>query len=129
MQDGADSQPQPQTPTRRGLISFQVRRNILVALSVVTTAVILAVLFLKGSAPEVVVYKGKTLEAWFYGSRRDFFGDRTRKPAQEAIDGLGTNAFPFLSNTLKHPKGSSGIYFKLYRAMPNQVQAKLPIPF
>jgi hypothetical protein len=52
----------------------------------------------------------------------------TRRAAQEAIDGVGTNAFPFLFQTLQHPRGSGAIYFKVYRVMPKQVQAKLPYP-
>jgi hypothetical protein len=123
MQDKVDSQPQT-TPRRRVLVPL--KRTIVIACPV--TAILLALLFPKGSAPEVVVYKGRTLASWFYGSRRDFFTDRTRKPAQEAINAVGTNALPFLFGTLEQPRGNNGIYFKLYHATPNLVQAKLPYP-
>jgi hypothetical protein len=53
------------------------------------------------AAGKSVVFKGKSLEAWFYGSRTNFFFKTVRDSAQEAFNGVGTNAFPFLLSQLE----------------------------
>jgi hypothetical protein len=75
-----------------------------------------------------VTYKGKSLAVLFYGNRRNFFEEPARRKAQEAIDALGTNAFPFLLSNLQQRPGNGALYFKFYRAMPKWLQAKLRYP-
>jgi hypothetical protein len=129
---GIAMQDKAEPPSGRGPMTPKIirpRRIILIVCPVLLAAIVFAALFLAASArPNTIIYRGKTLDAWFYGSRKDFFNEPTRKAAQEAIDGLGTNAFPFLFYTLKHSQGNNALYFKLYQAMPKQVQAKLPYP-
>src|SRR5580693_6635596 len=102
MQDQVEpsQEGRPTTP-RTKLSPIRGTRIVLIACLALLTAFILAAFVLESvSRPETAVYKGKSLESWFYGSRKDFFAERTRKAAKEAVDGLGTNAFPFLLFTL-----------------------------
>ena len=69
---------------------------------------------------------GKSLEAWFYGARTNFFYEPTRQAAQEAIDALGTNACPFLLANLKERRGNGALYCRLYRALPARLRTVLP---
>jgi hypothetical protein len=93
------------------------------------SAVILATLLLASSRPpQTLTYKNKPLEAWFHGSRTNFYSERTRQAAQEAIDSFGMNAFPFLLAKLKTAQGNGLVYFKVYRALPPWVQSRLPYP-
>ena len=90
-------------------------------------AVILALLLASSSPPTTTLtYKHKSLDAWFYGSRTNFFQERTRRAAQEAFDALGTNACPFLLSKLRTARGSGPLYFKLYRSLPAWAQTRLP---
>ncbi len=114
------SKPKP-TASRIGIMVIIVGPFLL-------TAIFTFSFVLNSSRPKPIVYQGESLEAWFFGSGRDFLTERTRSAAQAAIDGLGTNAFPFLLTILKGNGGSGVIYFKLYRALPAQVQARLPYP-
>jgi hypothetical protein len=116
------------TTTAKLSASWVMRSAFIVCLCLLTAFILSAFVRESTSRPKPVVYKGKTLEEWFYGSRKDFFVEPTRRAAQEAIDGVGTNAFPFLLYTLERTRGSGAMYFKIYRAMPKQVQAKLPYP-
>ena len=71
-------------------------------------AVILAALFVVCTpAKSTVTYKNKPLEAWFYGSKTNFFAERTRRAAQEAFDATGTNAGAFLLSKLKMARGNN----------------------
>ena len=78
------------------------------------------------------MHKGKPLEAWFYGSNTTFFSKPTRDAAQEAINAVGTNAFPFLLSKLKEKRGNNWLYFKsyitFYGALPAWMEARLPYP-
>jgi hypothetical protein len=103
---------------------FAIAASAACALVVITFLVLLH----HPSRPKLPVYKGKSLEAWFFGSRKDFFYERTRSAAQDAINGLGTNSFPFLLALLKESHGNGAIYFRLYQPLPPRVQAKLPYP-
>ena len=75
-----------------------------------------------------LLYKGRTFESWFYGSKTNFFDRDTREAAQKALWAMGTNAFPFLLDNLTHNRGCSRLYLKVYRAMPAKVQSRLPFP-
>jgi hypothetical protein len=73
----------------------------------------------------VVLYQGKPLEAWFFGSRTNFFSSNTRA---EAIQALGTNAFPFLLTKIKDPEGSTALYAKAYESMPGWFKSRFLYP-
>lgn len=75
-----------------------------------------------------LTYKGRPLKTWFYGANGTFFSIPTRSAAQQAINALGTNAFPFLLFTLKEKGGDGGVYAKVYRALPDLVKRRLPYP-
>jgi hypothetical protein len=125
MQDQVESSSGrgPTTPTTN-LSPSRVGTTIVVVCPVLLTAIFVAVFVLHSSRPTMPVYKGKSLEAWFFESRKDFFsGSR-----QEAIEALGTNALPFLLSVLKQSRGNGALYFKLYRAMPAQLQVRMPYP-
>jgi hypothetical protein len=79
------------------------------------------------SSRHEITYQNKSLSKWFYGERTNFFYQSTREKADAAFKALGTNAFPFLLSNLE-ARGSSSLYFKLYRALPKAVQARLPYP-
>jgi hypothetical protein len=79
-------------------------------------------------SPRAPTYKGEPVQVWFYGRRKGFFLESTRRSAQNAINDLGTNAFPFLLSILKAERGNGLLYFKLYRVLPGILQAKLPYP-
>jgi len=78
--------------------------------------------------PQALTYKGKPLDAWFYGTRTNFFLERTRKAAQEAFDSFGMNAFPFLLEKVKTARGNSPAYFRAYRALPPWAQSTIFYP-
>lgn len=78
--------------------------------------------------PQALTYKGKPLNAWFYGARTNFFLERTRRAAQEALDSFGMNAFPFLLEKVKTARGNSSAYFRVYRALPPWAQSRIPYP-
>lgn len=73
-------------------------------------------------------FRGKSLEAWFYGSRTDFFSQPVRASAQEALDGVGTNAFPFLLSQLEAGRGTPVLYNRAYRVLPGWLKSRLPFP-
>jgi len=75
-----------------------------------------------------VSYKGKPLEAWFYGSNTTFFYPQTREAAKKAINALGTNSFPFLLSRLKEKRGNNKLYFEFYGTMPAWIRGRLPYP-
>jgi hypothetical protein len=86
-----------------------------------------ASLFLAPSRSErTVTYKNKPLEAWFYGSRTNFFYEQTRRAAQEAFDAVGTNGGAFLLSKLKMARGNGPLYCKLYGILPVWVKSRLP---
>lgn len=74
------------------------------------------------------MFRGKSLGTWFYGSRTDFFSQRLRDSTQEALNGVGTNAFPFLVSVLKAPRGTPMAYNKAYRVMPRWMKSRLAYP-
>lgn len=78
--------------------------------------------------PKPVLFQGKSLEAWFYGARKDFFSQAVRDSAQKALNGVGTNAFPFLLAQLKAKHGTPMLYNKSYRVMPSWIRSRLPYP-
>jgi hypothetical protein len=107
------------------------QKALLTAMVVVVSlsAVILAALLLASSPPpQTLTYKNKSLEVWFYGARTNFFSERTRQAAQDAFDSFGMNAFPFLRAKLETARGNGPAYFKVYRALPPWVRARLPSP-
>jgi len=107
----------------------RVRRAIPIAALALVTIAILATLFVSSSsAKSTITYKNKPLDAWFYGSRTNFFHETTRRAAQEAFDTLGTNACPFLLAKLRTAPGNGVLYFKLYRILPLWFQSRLPYP-
>lgn len=112
------------SPTSPGL----GRLTCTILLVFVGAAIVGVLFFLSVSSKQTITYKDKSLDAWFHGSRRDFFTERTRQAAQDAIDSVGTNGFPFLLSKLKESRGNVALYFKLYRAMPAWLQMKLPYP-
>jgi hypothetical protein len=75
-----------------------------------------------------VLFGGKSLDTWFYGSRNDFFSERVRDSAQEALNAVGTNAFPFLLAKLKAGQGTPAPYNRAYANMPHWLKAHLPYP-
>jgi hypothetical protein len=90
---------------------------------------LLASLFVASSpAKSTITYKNKPLDAWFYGSRTNFFHETTRRAAQEAFDALGTNACPFLLAKLRTARGNGVLYFKLYRILPLWFRSRLSSP-
>jgi hypothetical protein len=95
---------------------------------VAAAAVLLILAQWSRSADNTLTYNGRSLDAWFYGSRTNFFHYQTGQAAQEALDALGTNAFPFLLTKLKGSRGNGPIYFRLYRSLPPQIQPHLPYP-
>lgn len=96
------------------------------ALAVVAVAV-LASLFVASSSPKSTVnYKGKSLDVWFYGARTNFFSAQARVARRQALEGVGTNAFPFLLSKLQRPGGNGAIYCMLYSKLPGWIQARLP---
>lgn len=103
--------------------------RLVIACLLLLGAVILVPPFTKiPSSRKLAAYKSKSLEEWFYGSRRDFFQESTRNAAQEAIAALGTNSLPFLFSRLKERSGNGMLYFTLYRKLPAVLQTKLPYP-
>jgi hypothetical protein len=75
-----------------------------------------------------LLYKGKPIESWFYGARTNFFYKSTQDEAKEALDAVGTEAFPFLLSNLNGDHGQWTRYFQMYRALPKRVQNYLPYP-
>ncbi len=107
----------------------RVTRAILIGALLLVGGVGIALLFVSSSPePSKVTYKGKSLQAWFYGSRRDFFSGQTRGLAEGAFDAVGTNAFPFLLSNLKSARGCGRLYWKVYHIMPAWFQTRLPYP-
>jgi hypothetical protein len=100
--------------------------GLLSALLLVSAGILAALLVASTSAKSTVTYKNKTLEAWFYGSRTNFFAERTRRAAQEAFDATGTNAGVFLLSKLKTAHGNNPLYCRLYGILPVWVQPRLP---
>jgi hypothetical protein len=94
----------------------------------VAAATLAAHFFATSHSAKDIVYKGKPLDFWFYGTKKDFFNESTRRAAQDAIDDLGTNAVPFLLSKLKEKRGNGPFYFKFYRIMPSFIQGKLQYP-
>jgi hypothetical protein len=91
------------------------------------SAVILVALFVAATpAKSTVTYKNQPLEAWFYGSRTNFFSFNNIVAAQEAFDATGTNAGAFLLLKLKTARGNNPLYCRLYRILPVWVQSRLP---
>ena len=79
-----------------------VRRAIpIAALALVGIAILAAHFVSTAPATTSLTYKNRPLDAWFNGSRTDFFHGATRQAAQEAFDALGTNAGPFLLTKLR----------------------------
>jgi hypothetical protein len=105
-------------PLKRGLL----------LMFVLSTAVLSGYFRLSSDLNTRVLYKGKPLEKWFYGERDEFFQESTRTKAQEAINALGTNAFPFLLSNLKTKRGDQAGYLKLYRILPRWIQIRIPTP-
>lgn len=105
-------------PLKRGLL----------LMFVLSTAVLSGYFLLSSDLNTRVLYKGKPLEKWFYGERDEFFQESTRTKAQEAINALGTNAFPFLLSNLKTRRGDQARYLKLYRILPRWIQIRIPTP-
>jgi hypothetical protein len=104
-----------------------VRRVIPVAALALVSIAILAALFVSSfPATSTVTYKNKPLDAWFYGSRTNFFHETTRQAAQQAFDAVGTNAYPFLLTKLRMARGNGFLYCKLYRILPLWFQSRLP---
>ena len=91
-------------------------------------AVVIKVFISKTPTSKPLLYQGKSIEAWFYGSRTNFFREDTTKAAQKAFDSLGTNAFPFLLGNLKDNRGDGTLYFKAFHALPSWVQVRLYYP-
>src|SRR5690348_2142822 len=94
-------------------------------LAVIASVLLLtgAAIFVAGSlkrtpASKPLLYKGKSVEVWFYGSRTNFFNQDTIDAAEKAFNALGTNAFPFLLGNLKGHPGQGVLYFKTYQALP-----------
>jgi hypothetical protein len=109
--------------------SERVRRAIPIAALVLVSIAILASLFVASTpAKNTITYKNIPLDAWFYGSRTNFFLERTMRAAQEAFDALGTNACPFLLAKLESARGNGPLYCKLYRILPVWAQSRLPHP-
>jgi hypothetical protein len=73
-------------------------------------AVLIGMIVFFFPAKPTIAYKGKPLEAWFYGGRTNFFLEETRQAAQEAIDSLGTNAYPFLLANLKQNRAATELF-------------------
>ncbi len=80
------------------------------------------------SGTNSVIFRGKPLDAWFYGSRNDFFLKRVRDSAQEALNSVGTNAFPFLLAKLAAGQGTPAPYNRAYATMPHWLTTHLPYP-
>src|SRR5262245_37650567 len=96
-------------PTRRGAAIF---------LLLLLTAILFVSLLSSRTARESrVIYKGKPLSVWFYGSRTNFFSKKIREEAQTAFQAVGTNGFPFLLSNLSERHGNGGLYFRAYQAM------------
>jgi hypothetical protein len=113
----------------RAVTPERVRRAIPIAALVLVSIAILASLFVASTpAKNTITYKNKPLDAWFYGSRTNFFLGQTMRAAQEAFDALGTNASPFLLAKLETAHGNGPLYAKLYRILPLWAQSKLPYP-
>jgi len=92
------------------------------------SALILLGLFLASPPKETIMYKGKSLEAWFYGDRSKFFQESTTRTARDAFNALDTNAIPYLLSNLKRNRGNGALFFKFYRAMPAWIRSKLSYP-
>lgn len=110
-----------------------MRRWVYIALALLIVFAAMAIGFLvwRGSHPReqtVLVYRGKPLKAWFYGSSTTFFNSNTRNAAQEALKGVGTNAFPFLLETLTTAQGNSAVYLRAYQLMPGWLKARMRYP-
>ena len=74
------------------------------------------------------VYKGKTLDAWFFGNRTNFLSQTTREAAQAALDGVGTNAFPFLLHKISNPHGSPVVYLRAWLILPPSLKRRFRRP-
>jgi len=72
----------------------------------VGTPALLALYVNSSPVNKTLIYRNKSLKTWVFASRTSFFLEPTRKAAQEAIDALGTNAFPFLLAELKGSRGN-----------------------
>jgi hypothetical protein len=93
------------------------------------TLVVATLLLLPHASPNATpVYQGKSLETWFYARRTNFFDQKTRDKAQEAIDSIGTGAVPFLLSNLAERRGDSVLYLKFYQRMPAPIQRRLSYP-
>ncbi len=102
-----------------------LRRVIPVAALALVSIAILAALFVSSSpATSTVTYKNKPLDAWFYGSRTNFFHEATRQAAQEALDAVGTNACPFLLTKLRTARGNGFLYLQTI----SRPAAVVPVP-
>src|ERR1051325_3780819 len=99
-------------------LSTKLKLAIVASFLLLIGAAVLVAAFLSTTpARKPILYEGKALEAWFYGSRTNFFLGEIR-PAQKAFDSLGSNAFPFLLGNLKQARGDGTLYFNAYRALP-----------
>jgi hypothetical protein len=98
------------------------------ALGLAGIAVIAALLLTHSPEGNLVTYKNKPLDAWFYGSRTNFFYQETRRQAQEAFDAVGTNGGAFLLSKLKRAHGNGVLYWRLYRVLPAWAQSRLTYP-
>jgi hypothetical protein len=94
----------------------------------VATALLTSFLVASSPAKQTITYKGRSLDAWFYGARTNFFHQQTRRAAREAFDALGMSACPFLLAKLQSGRGNGFLYFKLYRLLPKRLQCRLPYP-
>ena len=110
-------------------MSHQARFGVVVllcALLLLGAGILTAIFVGSNPAKSPVTYKKKSLEAWFYGSRTNFFAKRTRQAAQEAFDATGTNAVAFLLLKLKAARGNDPLYCRLYVILPAWAQSRLP---
>src|SRR5689334_16713389 len=101
-----------------------------IGISVLLSAVVLliGILLFRPRPANPVLYKGQSIDAWFFGSKRNFFIEDIREDAQTALNAIGTNAFSFLLSNLRERHGSIRSYFRVHRALPTRVQSWLPYP-
>jgi len=83
---------------------------------------------LKRDPSKNIMFRGKSLDAWFYGSRSNFFSQNVRDSAQNALIGVGSNAVPFLLSQFNPERASPTIYYRAYRVAPAGMKARLPYP-
>src|SRR5438874_1637134 len=88
------------------LTSNQSKRAVAASvLLVLVAAALISTIWPKAPASKSLLYKGKPLESWFYGARSNFFLEVTQESAQQALNALGTNSFPFLLSNLRGNTG------------------------